>query len=38
VLRFPMVPTILCVAPLSIAFAYLARSAPRSRETSDADG
>jgi chromate transporter len=38
VLRLPMVPTVLCVAPLSIAFAYLVRSAPRSRETSDAGG
>jgi chromate transporter len=35
VLRLPMVPTILCVAPLSIAFAYLVPAAPRSRETSD---
>jgi chromate transporter len=38
VLRLPMVPTVLCVAPLSIVFAYLVPSAPRSRERSDAGG
>jgi chromate transporter len=35
VLRLPMVPTILCLAPLSIAFAYLVPPAPRSVETPD---
>jgi chromate transporter len=36
VLRLPMVPTILCIAPLSIAFAYVVPS--RARSAGAADG
>lgn len=38
VLRFPMVPTVLCLAPLSIALAYFSPSRSRSPENPDAGG
>jgi chromate transporter len=38
VLRFSMVPTVLCLTPLSIVFAYFWPSPPRSPEMSDAGG
>jgi chromate transporter len=38
VFRFSMVPTVLCLTPLSIAFAYFWPSPPRAPVTSDAGG
>jgi chromate transporter len=38
VVRLPMVPTVLCLMPLSIAFAYFSPPASRSPESSDAGG
>lgn len=38
VLRVPMVPAVLCLAPLSIAFAFFMPPAPRPQERADAGG
>jgi hypothetical protein len=38
VFRFSMVPTVLCLTPLSIAFAYFWPSPPRAPVSSDAGG
>jgi chromate transporter len=38
VVRLPMVPTVLCLVPLSIALAYFSPRTPRSPEPSDAGG